>query len=563
MKSINMQTWINMIHGGEQILSIEQNHINNLNVFPVPDGDTGSNMYTTINGGLMCIDEKNYQTFDSYAKILTKSMLMNARGNSGVIFSQIFRGFMGNFENIQELDIAKLKESFTLAKESAYRSVNNPVEGTILTVIREISENINKNEYYEVEELFKDVIIFGQKSLDNTPNLLSELKEVGVVDSGGYGLLAFFKGMNASLDGSLQNLINEIKEKNKEEDSAYVEENHEFFSNKKDEGFGYCSEVIINTELEINPYNNNNNKATPNIKSLKEKLEKIGDSLVFVQHENLIKIHIHTIFPYKLLELGQKYGEFERIKIENMTLQWKSKMNEYSNDNFNNFNTNDFKDKVGMLMTVPTKEIGDMVKSDFGINEVIVTKDSLAPNISQFLNACFAIKYKNVIIITDDSNYVIAAKESEKSQNKINIKVIPSKNLIEAMVCAALFDGTKSLTRNTFEMNNQLRKVDSAVISIASKNVKYKNIEVKKNNWIGIISKKVVVANDDEFIVLKTTLDKLIKNNKFDLCFLIRGQNTSDDVIKEFENYVLMQYGLVCEVRDGNQKIYNYYIGLQ
>ncbi|MDE5651642.1 MAG: DAK2 domain-containing protein, partial [Ureaplasma sp.] len=455
-----------MIRGGEQILFVEQNHINNLNVFPVPDGDTGSNMYTTINGGLMCVDEEKYHTFESYAKILTKSMLMNARGNSGVIFSQIFRGFMSNFDTIQEITIDTLKQSFKLAKESAYQSVNNPVEGTILTVIREIAENINKKEYQEIEELFNDVILFGQESLNNTPNLLVELKEVGVVDSGGYGLLAFLKGMNAVISNSLQNLIDEIKAKNSSEDSAYVEENYEFFSNKKDEGFGYCSEVIINTELEINPYNNNNNKAMPSVKSLKEKLEKLGDSLVFVQHENLIKIHIHTMYPYKLLELGQRYGEFERVKIENMTLQWKNKM-----ENSNDAKFDDFKDGIGMLMTVPTKEIGDIVKSDFGINEVIITENNLAPNVSQFLDSAFAIKRKNVIIITDDSNYVIAARESEKQQNKITIKVIPSKNLIEAMVCAALFDNTKSLTRNTFEMNNQLRKIDSAVISIASKNV--------------------------------------------------------------------------------------------
>ncbi|MDE5617556.1 MAG: DAK2 domain-containing protein [Ureaplasma sp.] len=557
MKSFGIRMWINMIHGGEQILSVEQNHINNLNVFPVPDGDTGSNMYTTISGGLMCVDEEKYQTFESYAKILTKSMLMNARGNSGVIFSQIFRGFMSNFDTIQEINVDSLKESFRLAKETAYKSVNDPVEGTILTIIREIAENISKKEYNEIEELFNDVILFGQKSLDNTPNLLVELKEVGVVDSGGYGLLAFLKGMNAALNNSLDALINEIKDKNKSEDSAYIEENHEFFSNKKDEGFGYCSEVIINTELEINPYNNNN-KAKPTIKSLKNRLQNLGDSLVFVQHENLIKIHIHTMYPYKLLELGQKYGEFERIKIENMTLQWKNKMESSSDNKFD-----DFQEGIGMLMTVPTEEIGNIVKTDFGISEVIITENNLAPNVSQFLDAAFAIKRKNVIIITDDSNYVISAKESERNQNKITIKVIPSKNLIEAMVCAAMFDNTKSLTRNIFEMNNQLRKIDSAVISIASKNVKYKHLEVKKNDWIGIIDKKVITSNNDEFTTLKLTLDKLIKNNKFDLCFIVRGKNTTDQVIKEFEDYALMQYGLVCEVRDGNQKTYNYYIGLQ
>ena len=317
---IDLKKFIEMIKGASRVLVIERDYIDDLNVFPVPDGDTGSNMNATVQGATLAIENKVIKNFNELANIFSKALLMNARGNSGVILSQIMRGFLSNFtENVNSLDVDLLKESFILAKEKAYQSVINPVEGTILTVIRRIAEFVNSKKYNDEIELFADVISEGQLALDDTPNLLPELKEVGVVDSGGYGLLSFFKGMNAVLNDKIEEFISNIKSEltiRKGETPYIDEENFNFFDqHKNEEGFGYCSEVIINLNLRIDPTNKNETKEQFNMEQFKNELLMIGNSLVCVEYDNLVKVHLHTMKPSRFLQISQKYGEFEKIKI--------------------------------------------------------------------------------------------------------------------------------------------------------------------------------------------------------------------------------------------------------
>lgn len=570
---INLEKFIAMIKGGSQILSLEHDYINDLNIFPVPDGDTGSNMDTTVKGAISSnIDGKNITNFKELADSFSKGLLMNARGNSGVIFSQIMRGFLSNFTaELTELTVTILQQSFVLAKEKAYTSVVNPVEGTILTIIRCMSESANSQSYNDVKELFASVIKAGELALEDTPNLLKELKEVGVVDSGGYGLLSFFKGMNAILNNNIDVLIQETQADlvNKKGESAYIDEgNFEFFDqHKKDEGFGYCSEIIINLNLDINP-NLKENKDVFNLEEFKTELLRIGNSLVCVQYDNLVKVHIHTMKPYRLLQIAQQYGEFEKVKIENMSLQYENKVNE--NKTYDqvgseiNLNTAKLVDGLSVVTTAPTKKIAQFIKEDFEVDEVITTEDEGATSLQAFLAAMYNAGKKNCLIITDDSNLVMAANGAKEYAKDIKCEVIPAKNVFETIVCASNVNKDITLKNNQKEILKILNKTLSAVISTSIKDVNYSHIDVKQNNKIGIINKKIVVSVQDEFAALKLTLDKLISGKKgIDICFLIYGANANLNTVKQFEKYVSEQYGLYCEIRSGDQKVYDYYIGLQ
>lgn len=570
---INLEKFIAMIKGGSQILSLEHDYINDLNIFPVPDGDTGSNMDTTVKGAISSnIDGKSITNFKELADSFSKGLLMNARGNSGVIFSQIMRGFLSNFTaELTELTVAILQQSFVLAKEKAYTSVVNPVEGTILTIIRCMSESANSQSYNDVKELFASVIKAGELALKDTPNLLKELKEVGVVDSGGYGLLSFFKGMNAILNNNIDVLIQETQADlvNKKGESAYIDEgNFEFFDqHKKDEGFGYCSEIIINLNLEINP-NLKENKDVFNLEEFKTELLRIGNSLVCVQYDNLVKVHIHTMKPYRLLQIAQQYGEFEKVKIENMSLQYENKVNE--NKTYDqvgseiNLNTAKLINGLSVVATAPTKKIAQFIKEDFEVDEVITTEDEGATSLQAFLAAMYNAGKKNCLIITDDSNLVMAANVAKEYAKDIKCEVIPAKNVFETIVCASNVNKDITLKNNQKEILKILNKTLSAVISTSIKDVNYSHIDVKQNNKIGIINKKIVVSVQDEFAALKLTLDKLISGKKgIDICFLIYGANANLNTVKQFEKYVSEQYGLYCEIRSGDQKVYDYYIGLQ
>ncbi|MBR2652516.1 DAK2 domain-containing protein [bacterium] len=574
---IDLKKFIEMIKGANRVLIVERDYIDDLNVFPVPDGDTGSNMNATVQGATLSIENKSIKSFSEFASIFSKALLMNARGNSGVILSQIMRGFLSNFtEDVNFLSPDLLKKSFLLAKEKAYQSVINPVEGTILTVIRKIAEFVNTKNYSNEKELFADVVSAGQAALDETPNLLPELKEVGVVDSGGYGLLSFFKGMNAALENKIDEFITSIKAELtiKKGETPYIdEENFNFFDqHKNEEGFGYCSEAIINLNLRIDPTNKNELKESFNIENFKNELLMIGNSLVCVEYDNLVKVHIHTMKPSRFLQIAQKYGEFEKIKIENMTIQYEEKINDSLNTQqvlsdeelMDSDEQTPLSDGLSIVVTAPTTKIADFIKEDFNVEQVLVTEEGVVPSTLDFIKAIKKCERKSCLVIIDDTNLFLAAEQAKRNISNIEVEIIPGKNLFEAIYSVSMVDRNQNIKYNYRELSKNLKKVLSAVISTSVKDVNYSHIKVQKNNKIGIINKKIVVSVQDEFAALKLTLDKLIMNCKTaDICYLVYGMNANINVVKEFERYCSEKYGIYCEARSGGQKTYEYYIGIE
>ena len=303
MKTINGNDFLNMLQVGANNLTNQHHEINALNVFPVPDGDTGTNMNLTFTSGLNDARKVMTSHIGQLAKTLSRGLLMGARGNSGVILSQIFRGIAQSVESYSEVNVLQLAEAFQMGKEIAYKAVMRPVEGTILTVVRESSQDayeyVLKNKDIDVIEFFEFLVAAAHKSLDNTPELLPVLKEVGVVDSGGMGYLVILEGFLASLKGETI----ELQDLSEAAEISAADMDHD--------EFGYCTEFIIRLE-EDSP-------SAYNEDTFRAQLEAIGNSLVVVTDEDLVKVHVHTLKPGNALNLGQKYGEFVKLKIENMT----------------------------------------------------------------------------------------------------------------------------------------------------------------------------------------------------------------------------------------------------
>lgn len=555
MRKISLDSFIEMLKIGTNSLSCEHEYINELNVFPIPDGDTGINMKTTSLGAFNSISLSKFSDFKHLGDEYKKQLLFNARGNSGVIFSQIMKGFCESFnENQNELTIEDLQKSFHNARECAYDSVYNPVEGTILTVIRMIDEAINQKKYNSVEELFSDVIKNGESALEQTREILPELKRVNVVDSGGYGLMSFLKGMNAVIQSNVDSYLKELKQKNKNSETADFQSFEDIHDGSE---FGYCSEVIIRLAENINPNKKTSKKVFDKLTFTKD-LEKFGNSIVCVQIDDIVKVHVHTVKPNKLLELGLRYGEFEKIKIENMTLQFLDKQKNQQENN-----QKKLKDEVSIIYTVPTLKIAELFKERFGQDNYVLTEPT-APSVNVFIKKINKLNSKNVVILTDDSNLVLAAEEVAKYfKDKINVKVVKSTNAMESLIVMQEFNPELSLTDNFKNMNKILKTANTGLVSLAIKDVNYEHISVKENDYIGIIHKKIISANSQELETLKGTIDELMKKTKEpNMIYIVTGKKANLEVISQLEEYIDKKYQLFTEISDGEQVVYNYYIGL-
>lgn len=545
---INFEEMKKMLEFGAKNLEKEYHYINDLNVFPVPDGDTGSNLKTTVFGAIEHVNNSQTSCFNDLSSNFSYGLLMNARGNSGVIFSQIFRGFFSIITpETKKLSINQIKQALIKAKEQAYGAVSNPVEGTILTVIRVISEKINKKEYSDLNSLFDDICKIGNETVLETTNMLPELKQVGVVDSGAYGLMSFFNGINKYLHG--EEIVEPVYTDSKKIDFDNLKD---ISSPNEEEGFGYCSEIVLKLNAVINPNEKNLTKENFNFANFKKQLSRIGNSMVCIHDNDLVKVHIHTFKPNLLLKIGQKYGEFEKIKIENMTNQFLEKHKKH------------FKDGNAIIVTCPTEEISEILKNDYQVDLTIITEGN-PPSVKTFFNSINNLGVKNVFLIIDDSNFRLAAQEAVNLiQYNANIEIITTKNIFDSLIAVTNFDKSANFDMNLKYINKAIKKSMSAMVSTASKDIKYSHITVKTKNKIGIINKKIISANNKTIVVLQEILDALMKNQKnIDICYLICGLNYSQTIVKQFEKYALEKYGLYCEIKYGGQKVYDYYLGVQ
>lgn len=571
MINISTTIYLKMMELGSKKVAEQFEYINELNVFPVPDGDTGTNMMMTIGNSYDQLSKQPGVSLNEFAKMFSRTLLMNARGNSGVIFTQIFRGFFAPIIADPEktsIELSDMVICFKSAKVSAYSAVSNPIEGTMLTIIRVISEWLDENhaKYDSMFDLFQEIMNVGNKAVEDTTEMLPQLKEANLIDSGAFGLMLYIEGMydvlselDTQTDKSIpkQKIVRVAKKSPKTKRITYIDTLQR--QEVSEEGFGYCCEFIC--QLNYILYADQEKKQTLDIDVLEKELLSIGNSLVKIIDDDLVKIHLHTFWPYKLFEIGQKYGEFLKIKVENMTQQYLSNHPEESIEEI--FKKNKLTSKTKILITTPSNKLGRFFKKEFSISSFINTDQTGNPSIIDFTNKIRELKTNSLIIITDDVNIIMAAEQAIKLQDKkYNIILIKAHNPMEVLWSLFSYNPELNLLENKKLMTRGIESSKTGAISISSKSLKTNGVTIYKGDFIAIIKKDIVYSDQELIEVVKRLIKKLSAWRKSDFVNIIYGKDVNLNQIDIIQKFVNEQLNMKCKIIDGGQSIYHLYIGI-
>lgn len=560
MKNIDAPLLKKMFISASNNLYNHYPEIDALNVFPVPDGDTGMNMNLTLASGAKEIQNREDQDVYALAKSFSRGLLMGARGNSGVITSQIFRGFAEGLKDQKIIDKHTLINAFITSKEYAYKAVIKPVEGTILTVCRESCEYVADKIYQinSIEDAFELLLKEAKKSLKHTPDLLPVLKEVGVVDSGGTGLLTIYEGMYAALKG------NPIEKKQYAQASQAAKTNE----------VGYCTEIALDISQ------TNENKKTFNENKFINTLKMHGTNLVYYKDENLIKIHLHTFTPGWLLNYTQQFGEFQQVKIENMAqlhneytlfADLKEKLNLNSETKESQIFSSNSKDEAkeaplkeyGMIATCSGDGVAAMFK-EIGVDIIVSGGQTMNPSTEDFVSAIRKVRAKHVFIFPNNSNIVMAATQAcDVCKKEVKAKVIASTTVPQGLVASMMLNPDADYSENAREMKKALKNVKSASITYATKDTQIGNIKVIKDQFIALIDKKIICCVEDKYDALYRTLDKLI-NDSSSIVTVFTGEDISEEETEKLSEELNTKYDMIeVDVKKGNQPVYSFIIGVE
>ena len=556
MNKLNVSQFKEMIRSGCANLENHAAEINTLNVFPVPDGDTGTNMSMTFSNGYQEAMKCSSDSISDVAKAFSRGLLMGARGNSGVITSQIFRGFYQHIEGKAEIETADVSQAFENGARVAYKAILKPVEGTILTVIREASWYANhdfETEPFELETYFDKLVKYSAESLERTPEYLPVLKEVGVVDSGGAGLLKILEGFKAYIDGHPFDFSQEKEEI--ETNPALMLDNEEF---------GYCTEFII--RLDENIVN------TFDEKILKKKLTDMGgESLVVVKDEDLVKVHVHTLKPGDALNIGQRYGEFIKLKIENMQEQHSSIIAKAGTEPKKPKQAEEKpvekvkKDpqKYGIVAVAAGEGVTKLFY-DLGADVVVSGGQTMNPSTEDFVKVINELDHcENIFIFPNNSNIILAAKQTQSVLSDRKIYVMETKSVQAGLSAVGMFNKQGEVDEVISDLQDVIDNVDASSVTYAIKDTVYEGVEVKEGDFIAIAHKGIVASGKDRKKVVFELLDKLFENDEKELITLIVGEDKDDEEVSEIEKYISDHSDLECEVIDGGQPVYSYLIGLE
>lgn len=544
MKTLNGKIFKQMLLSGAANLSNRHHEIDALNVFPVPDGDTGTNMSMTFSAGVKAAVDACTEQLSLLAKTLSKGLLMGARGNSGVITSQIFRGFYQAVENKEEINVNELADAFMKGAEVAYKAVMRPVEGTILTVIRESSwyakEYVKTNPDISIEEYMDKLIEFAQDSLNNTPELLPVLKEVGVVDSGGAGLLVILEGFKASLDGKPYVLA----ETKAEASSAAMDiENDEF---------GYCTEFIIRLSEK--------GQVIFTEDKLRNALARLGESIVVVQDEELVKVHVHTLTPGDALNLAQRYGEFVKLKIENMQEQHSSISEVAKPKKEAEVKEKELKEYA--LITVAAGEGLMSLFKEYRCDEVISGGQTMNPSTEDFVEAIKKVNAKHIFLLPNNSNIIMAAQQAAIVMDDLDIHVLPTKTIPQGLSACIMFNPEVSVEENLNEMQEAINHVKTGQITYAIKDTTYEGLPINAGDYMGMLGKTICVAVPNKIEACFSLLDAML-DEEAELITVIVGEEATEEECAEVVSYIEENFDVEVEVQIGNQPVYSFIFGVE
>ena len=543
LKQINGILFKQMVINGANNLANKSKYVDQLNVFPVPDGDTGTNMSMTMTAGAKALVSLEEASIGKVARVLSRGLLMGARGNSGVILSQLFRGFATGLEGKDEANIEEIAKALESGVKTAYKAVMKPVEGTILTVARESAEAaVEKYETVDsIVDLYELVVSEMQVSLDRTPELLPVLKEVGVVDSGGQGLTYIFEGFLKALKGETI-ALEEVTETNAE--SAQMA-----LSNDEAE-FGYCTEFILRIDEKRTPFKED---------VFRGRLEKLGNSIVVVQDEDIVKVHVHTLTPGEALNLAQKHGEFMKLKIENMTEQH----NEIIGQNApQEVPAKREQAEYGIISVVAGEGIKNLFEEQ-GCHYVIEGGQTMNPSTEDFLKAIDELNAKNIIILPNNSNIIMAANQAAQVTEDVNVVVVPSKTIPQGYTALMMFNENASVEDNTEEMTQAIAEVKSGQVTYAVRDTQMNGVDIKENDFIGILDKDIVVSVPSRFESACALVDQMIDEDS-EIVTILFGEGVDEDEADELAEYIENKFEDVeVTIFEGQQPVYSYIISVE
>ncbi|WP_216828029.1 DAK2 domain-containing protein [Alkalihalobacterium elongatum] len=531
-----------------------------LNVFPVPDGDTGTNMNLTITSGVKEVRQAPLQKVAAVAQAFSKGLLMGARGNSGVILSQLFRGFAKGVEGKGTIDGKELAGAFELGVTTAYKAVMKPVEGTILTVAKDSAKAAEKaakktNDPIAVMEF---LLTEARASLKRTPDLLPVLKEVGVVDSGGQGLVYIYEGFLAVLKG--ETIVSQEVETPSMEDLVKIEHhNAQSMLATEDIEFGYCTEVMVKFDEE-------KLKVAPFIEAaFRQELDQLGDSLLVVSDEDLLKVHIHAESPGEILNRAQRYGNLINIKIENMREQHTHLLDEtkavYGEDTAIKEEAPKEKTEYGVVTVSMGEGIEELFKG-LGASVVIPGGQTMNPSTEDIVTAIHKTNAHKVVVLPNNGNIIMAAEQAAQVADA-EVTVVPSKTVPQGLAALLAFNPMTSLESNRETMKDAMSFVKTGQVTYAVRDTSMDGIEIKKDDFMGI-AEKTIISSGPSLVEVTQQLLKNMLDEDSEILTIIWGEGATEETVAEITTFVEENFEDVeVEIHEGKQPLYSFIFSVE
>lgn len=540
-----------MVLSGASHLTNNAKKIDALNVFPVPDGDTGTNMNLSMTSGANEVKKADNSYISTVAEALSKGLLMGARGNSGVILSQIFRGFASGMKNKKTLTTNELAQSFNSGVATAYKAVMKPVEGTILTVAKDAAEAAVTEAEKETDIIaFMEAVLKAAKaSLERTPELLPVLKEVGVVDSGGQGLVTIYEGFLSALKG--EDLPEEID--TIDMDDMVSAEHHKIaqdFMDTSEIEFGYCTEFMVKFErekLKKHPFNED---------EFRNELSQHGDSLLVVADDDVVKVHVHAEYPGTVLTIAQKYGGLINMKIDNMREQHTALVGEEQKPQ-----KSDQPTPYGIVTVAMGKGIKSLFQS-LGVSVMIEGGQTMNPSTKDISDAINEANAEKVIILPNNKNITMAAEQAAEIA-ECDVEVVPTKSIPQGIGALLAFHPELGIKENKEKMEDASSQVKTGQVTYAVRDTQIDGITIEKGNFMGIADGQIKATHQSRIETVKSLLSELITDED-EILTILQGEEATEDEVKDIEAYVENAYeDIEIEIHNGEQPIYSYIFSVE
>ena len=554
MANITTSLFQEMVQAGATRLNKQAEYVNSLNVFPVPDGDTGTNMGMTIENGAKEVSDRSASTVGEAAGIFAKGLLMGARGNSGVITSQLFRGFSQSVKDKEELDGASLAAAFQSGVEVAYKAVMKPVEGTILTVSRGAAIGAKKKaeSTNDAVEVMRAALEGAKTALAKTPDMLPVLKEVGVVDSGGQGLVFIYEGFLSALTGEF--IASEEFQATPATMSEMINaEHHKSVAGHvatEDIKFGYCTEIMV--ALKQGP----TYVKDFDYDEFRNYLNNLGDSLLVVNDDEIVKVHVHTEDPGLVMQEGLKYGSLVKVKVDNMRNQHEAQVEKEERQ------AKPVEEKEYAIIAVIAGDgLADIFKAQ-GVDYIISGGQTMNPSTEDFVKAVEELNARNIIILPNNKNILMAAQSAAEVIDQ-PAAVVETKTIPQGLTSLLAFDESKSIEENYERMSASLGDVVSGSVTTAVRDTTIDGLEIHENDNLGMVDGKIVVSNPDMMETLEETFAHMLDEDS-EIVTIYVGEDGSEELANELAQALAEKYEDVeVEIHQGGQPVYPYLFSVE